>query len=58
MFWLPKTLYESMPYLWIAFGLFIMNVGLNDLGEISGVLLVFIGAFQILMRRNYRNRYE
>lgn len=54
MFWLPNWLYESMPYVYLGSGLIIINLNLHAVGEISGVLLCFVGAFIILMRRNAR----
>jgi hypothetical protein len=59
--WLPKFLYESIPFWWLALGVaglgaafFIEGWYWPELLAASGVLAVILGLVLLLRRRGYR----
>ncbi|AFL74517.1 hypothetical protein Thivi_2583 [Thiocystis violascens DSM 198] len=56
MFWIPKTLYEALPYALLLFGGLAMLQASNPLMFGSGCLLAIVGAIIWRMRQTYRKR--
>ena len=54
MKFLPNFIYESLPYLYVAIGIFSMARIPGKLGGASGLLLLCLGLLVFHMRRSYR----
>jgi len=55
---LPKWLYESLPYVYIAGAFATVAMTRNAIGLISGVLLLSAGALVLSMRHSYRVQHQ
>ena len=60
--WLPKALYESIPFAWLAGGVAAIGVGFyidaqiwGEVIAVLGVIAVVIGLVLLLRRRSYRS---
>ena len=58
MFWMPKTLYEILPYVLLLIGGIAMLQAANHLMFGSGLVLVAIGVIIWRMRQTYRKREQ
>ena len=54
MKYLPRFVYESLPYLYLAVGILSMSKISGKLGIASGLLLFCIGLLVLKMRVTYR----
>lgn len=52
---LQGTIYESLPYLYLALGLLFLLLVKSTLISIAAVMLIIAGAAVLLMRYQYRH---
>lgn len=55
---LPKWLYESLPYVYVAGAFATVGLTRNAIGLVSGVLLLSAGALVLSMRHSYRVQHQ
>ena len=53
-FYIPHWLYERLPYLYVAVGIFALANLEHRIGALSGGLLILIGAYVWFIRRTNR----
>ena len=54
-FYIPHWLYERLPYLYVAVGIFTLANLEHRIGVLSGGLLILIGVYIWFMRRTSRS---
>ncbi|MDH5388928.1 MAG: hypothetical protein OEY06_10815 [Gammaproteobacteria bacterium] len=55
---LPKSIYQSLPYIYIGLGIFCMMIVESRLILFSSVLLIVTGGLVLLMRRSAADSVE
>ena len=60
--WLPKTVYESLPFCWLAIGVVGLGAAFyvdswywSDILAIVGAIWLVVGLMLLLRRRGYRS---
>lgn len=56
--WLPELIYEYLPYVYIAIGVFLLMVATTDIVQFSAFALIVWAVRNLLCRRHNRNRKQ